>query len=98
MLSVRSCRASRRRVAPTEIRTAISLALPADRASSRLATLVQAISKTSPTAPDSSSNRVRKLRLTSHSSKSSTWMVQPLLLDGYASPSCDAKADISVIA
>ena len=41
----------RQRDAPREIRTDISRARPADRASSRFATFAHAISRTKPTAP-----------------------------------------------
>ena len=50
-LSTSSWRTMRQRVAPSETRTDISRARPAERASSRLATLAQAISRTKPTAP-----------------------------------------------
>ena len=45
-LSVRSCRINRQRLAPTAARTTISRVRTDDRASSRLATLAQAISST----------------------------------------------------
>ncbi len=66
-LSVRSCRVRRPRVAPREMRSAISLVRPAERASSKLATLVQAIRSTSPTAPNNSNRRVRSVWLISQS-------------------------------
>ena len=50
-LSTSSCRTMRQRVAPSETRTDISRARAAERASSRLATLAQAISSTNATAP-----------------------------------------------
>ncbi len=51
-LSVNSCRISRPRAAPRADRRAISLLRSAARASSRFATLPQAISSTNPTAPN----------------------------------------------
>ncbi len=53
-LSIRNCVNICRREAPTEARTATSLCRAAPRASSRFATLAQAISSTKPTAPSSS--------------------------------------------
>ena len=53
--SVSSCVTSRRRVAPSESRTAISDARPADRASSRFAMFAHAISRTTPVTPSRSS-------------------------------------------
>ena len=50
-LSTSSCRTMRQRDAPSEMRTDISRARLAERASSRLATLAQAISSTKATAP-----------------------------------------------
>ena len=52
-LSIRSCRKIRPRPAPSAKRSAISLRRPTPRASSRLATFAQAISRTSTTAPRS---------------------------------------------
>ena len=53
-LSVRSWRSRRPRSPPSAMRTAISRCRPAARASSRLATLAQAMSRTKTTAPSSS--------------------------------------------
>ncbi len=50
-LSTSNWRTMRQREAPSEIRTDISRARAADRASRRLATLAHAISSTKPTAP-----------------------------------------------
>ena len=69
-LSVRNCRIRRPRDAPTARRTAISRSRVAIRASSRLATLTQAISSTSPTdatsitTPASRAARSRHARVT----------------------------------
>ena len=59
VLSTSSWRTTRARLAPSAIRTATSRARCADRASCRLATLAQAISRTKPTAP----MRARKIIL-----------------------------------
>ena len=59
MLSIRSCRTIRARPAPIARRTAISRCRDAARASSRLATLAQAISSTSPTAAISTKSGAR---------------------------------------
>ncbi len=56
--SVSNCPISRARPAPIDSRTAISLARAAERASSRLAMLAQAISSTSPVTPSSRSSGV----------------------------------------
>ena len=58
-LSTSSCRTMRQRLAPSETRTAISRDRCAARASSRLATLAQAISSTNATAPISDRNMSR---------------------------------------
>ena len=50
-LSVRNCRVSRERLAPSARRKAISFCRTAARARSRLATFAHAISRTNPTAP-----------------------------------------------
>ncbi len=52
-LSMSSCRTIRPRLAPSAVRTAISRARYAERASSRLATFAHAMSSTKPTAPSS---------------------------------------------
>ena len=52
-LSTRSCRTSRQRLAPSAALTATSRSRVLARASSRFATLAQAISSTMPTAPSS---------------------------------------------
>ena len=56
-LSVSIWRINRQRPAPSAARTASSFSRPAERASCRLATLAQAMSRTQPTAP-SNSNRL----------------------------------------
>src|SRR5687767_2373008 len=58
-LSVRSCFTRSQRLAPTESRTQISLARAPPRASSRLATLQQAIRRRKPTAARSTYTVVR---------------------------------------
>jgi hypothetical protein len=57
--SVRSCASTWRRLAPSERRTAISIPRPAPRASSRLAMLAQAMSRTRPVMAKSSVSGVR---------------------------------------
>ena len=61
-LSVRNCRTSRARPAPSADRTATSRVRDCARASSRFATLTQAISSTKVTAPSSTSSAGRTLR------------------------------------
>jgi hypothetical protein len=65
-LSVRNCRTMRSREAPIASRTATSRCRAEPRASSRLATLAQAISNTKPTAP----SIVRKTGRTSRAMRS----------------------------
>ena len=60
-LSVSNCRISRPRPAPSAVRTASSLSRAAARASVRLATLMQAIKSTNPTAPRTSNSDIRSL-------------------------------------
>ena len=55
MLSVSNCRARRCQPAPSAVRMATSFSRPAARASRRLATLAQAINRTSATEPSSTS-------------------------------------------
>ena len=55
-LSIRSCRTTRQRVAPSAVRTLISRERRPDRARSRLLTLAHAISSTHDTAPNSDRN------------------------------------------
>ena len=62
MLSVSSWRASRCQPAPRAVRMATSFSRPAARASRRLATLAQAISRTSATEPSSTSRRGARRR------------------------------------
>ena len=59
MLSVKSCCNKRLRLAPIARRTAISLPRTEARASSRLATFTQAISRTRPTIPMRSRSGMR---------------------------------------
>ena len=57
-LSISSCRTTRQREAPREMRTEISRARLVERDSSRLATFAHAISSTKATAPISDRNTV----------------------------------------
>ena len=57
MLSVRSCRTTRPRLAPRAARIANSRVRPVERASRRLAMLTHAISRTKPTAPSKTQRR-----------------------------------------
>ena len=70
-LSESSCRTSLDPVAPSALRTAISRSRPAARASIRFATFAHAISRISPTAPNSSISRGR-ISPTSASSSGTT--------------------------
>ena len=58
-LSIRSCRTTRHRLAPSAARIAISRSRAVDRASSMLATLAQAISNSSATAAPSVNSVLR---------------------------------------
>jgi hypothetical protein len=60
-VSVSHCRTSRRRGAPNARRIAISFCRDADRDSSRLAKLQQAMRRTNPTAASSTGREFRKL-------------------------------------
>ena len=57
-----SCRTSSQRPAPSDVRIAISFSRAAARASSMLATLVHAISNSTPTAANSVYSVVRNCR------------------------------------
>ena len=81
-LSVSSWRTSRIRPAPTAARTTISRPRAEARASSRLATLAQAISSTKATAP-SSTNSVCRVSPTTASCSGTTAMPLSALLTGY---------------
>jgi hypothetical protein len=63
VLSVKSCRANRLRCAPKAVRTASSCSRRIIRASARLATLAQAISRTSPAVPRRTSSIGRTCRV-----------------------------------
>ena len=65
MLSVRNCRMSRARPAPSAVRTAISFRRDSALASNRLPTFAQAMSKTNPTAPSSTNSAGRTSPTTS---------------------------------
>lgn len=97
-LSVSSCRTRCAGVAPNEIRIAISRSRATARANNKLATFAQAISRINPTAPLSSRRRVRNVRLSRNSRKSSTLTVQPLSLSGYVFDNELAMVDISAAA
>ena len=71
-LSVSSCRTTRNPLAPSAARTAISRWRPSARASSRFATLAQAISSRNATAPNSSQIARRTEPTTSSVSESTT--------------------------
>ena len=87
----------RQRLAPIDMRTDISRARPADRDSSRFATLAQAMSSTKPTAPiiDASSGRIGPpipLR------KIATPGSIPLFVTGYCAASAEATLERSATA
>jgi hypothetical protein len=63
-LSVSSCRPSRRRLAPSAARSAISFRRADARLRSRFATLAHAINRTSPTAPSSVPCAIRTFSVT----------------------------------
>jgi hypothetical protein len=81
-LSVRSSRARCRLLAPRAARTAISLARPMPRASNRLATFAQAISRTKATTPPRTSEVDRTSPLTSALRSGSMVTPHPLLVSG----------------
>ena len=83
-LSTSSCRAISARDAPSAVRTVISRWRAVPRASSRLATLAQAISSTKPTAPSSSQRELVVPRLRKLLRNGSTLTVQPWFDAGYA--------------
>ena len=93
-LSVSICRIRRRRPAPTAARTTSSRPRAAARASSRLATLAQAISNTNATAA-SSTNNVCRVSPTTTSCSGTAAMPLSALLSGYCCARRDAMADIS---
>ena len=80
--SVSSWRTSRPRPAPSAARTAISDSRAAARASSRLATLAQAMSSTKPTAPSRTSTE-RRMSPTIASCSGYVVMPTPSLASGY---------------
>ena len=82
VVSAKSCRTMRARLAPRAARTAISLRRPSVRASTRLATFAQAISRTHPTAPSSTSSAGRTSP-TRSSCSGMTAAPQPLSSAGY---------------
>ena len=59
--STSNCRTNRQRLAPSAVRTAISVCRPAARANRRLATFAHAITKTHPTAPNNT-HKARRTR------------------------------------
>ncbi len=93
-LSVSNCPKIVARAAPRALRTASSFCRVMPRASSRLATLTQAISSTKPTAPSSS----HSIWIRSGGRKSffsgSTLAPQPLSLFGYTCAICAVTASI----
>ena len=80
-LSVSSCRTTRTRPAPSAARIVNSRVRPVARASSRLATLAHAISRTKPTAPSSTSRNGRTFP-TRSSLNESMAIPAPLLASG----------------
>ena len=78
VLSTSNCRAMRIPPAPSAARIAISRPRPAARISIRLATLAQAISRTTPTAPSNTSSGVRTSPTTC--SRRSTTVIPHLVL------------------
>ena len=88
-----NCRMSLPRLAPIAARMAISRVREVAFASSRFATLAQAISSTSATAP-SSSRSVGRTSPTIDSRKGTTAALLPWLLDGY---SCSRRPAMAVI-
>src|ERR1051325_2012008 len=95
-LSARSCLTSRPRPAPSAARSANSRVREAARASSRLATLAQAINKTNPTAP----NSIHSIRRTFSTSRSlsQTSRIVPRSIDGWAAEYCRLSTSISTLA
>ena len=90
---------TRQRVAPSAMRTAISRARCAERDSSRLATLAQAMSSTNPTAPIMDRNTARIGPPLNRSLKVATAMrVTSLFVSGYWAASRPAIVFISVCA
>ena len=75
-LSASSCRTMRLRVAPSELRRAISCRRAVARASSRLATFAQAMSITTPTAANSTTNG-RRASPATYSRRDVTCMRKP---------------------
>ena len=69
----------RKRLAPSAVRTAISLRRAVERASSKFAMFAQAISRTKATAPRSTSND-RRTSPTNRSCNFVTLMPQPLFV------------------
>ena len=84
-LSVSICRTSRRRPAPSAARIAISLVREVLRASKRLATLAQAMRRTSATAPRRIS-RAARASPTSAVCRGTSRMLQPVFESGYCFP------------
>ena len=78
MLSVSSWRMMRQRPAPSAVRVAISLCLPAARASNRFATLAQAINRTKATATRRTS-KAGLMVLTEYLSNGMIFTFQPVL-------------------
>ncbi len=99
MPSARNCRSRRARLAPSAVRMATSRARPLARASRRLATLAQAMAKTRPTAPSSTSSAVRtpETRLSARGTISTP---QPSFSFGYsrASAACTDASSACALA
>jgi len=95
-LSVRSCSTRRLRVAPRAVRIDISRTRPLARASCRLATLAQAISRTKPVTPSNSQVYWDNKPPIRNSRRGITMVRQPVLVLGNCRSSRCAMASISV--
>ncbi len=94
MLSVSNWRDNRQELAPSAVRSATSRSLPALRTSSRFTMFAQAISSTSPTAPERTSRMLRSFA-TDGSSIGSTSTPKNLCESGYLMVSCSFSLFIS---
>ena len=96
-LSVKSCRITRPRVAPSAERMANSCVRAVERASRRFATFTQAMRRTKPTAASSTSRNGWMSPTTSCLSGISVMPV-PLSASGYSSARCRPSASMSAFA
>ena len=97
-LSTIICRTKRERDAPSAERTAISRSRREARASSRFATLPQAISSTKPTAARRVSNIGRTFFTTSNSSGTTRMRMPDSLCISFSLRNCSAMRSISACA